>query len=536
MPGTYTRIPRGGLHPVRPTALRLLVALALIILAASAIAQPTTATGVVFEDTNRNGSRDGGEVGVPGVGVSNGTDVVVTDAEGRWALAVEDGTILFVIKPSDWSVPVSAGQVPRFYYIHKPEGSPRMKCAGLDPTGPLPASVDFPLCRSEEPESFRVLLMGDSQTPDRKATEYLAHDVVDEIIGANLGARMAFSLGDVCGDSPSLFGRISDVMGTMGIPVYYVLGNHDRNYDAPSLKDTTASFQRNFGPTTYSLNYGKVHFIVLDDVVTTEGSKYTGGFSDSQLAFVRNDLALVPKDALVVYMMHIPMAENVQKRAEFFALFAGRENVFGASAHWHTQSHHFLGKEQGWPGDKPHHHLVNVTSCGSWWGGKLDYFGLPDTTMGDGAPNGFTILTCSGNQYETEFVPSRLPRSYQMRIWAPQTVSAATGSRVYVNVFAGSERSTVRMRVDDSGQWVDLQRIGKPDPADVEAYQKVFAEKESKRAKYENEYTLGGLVGSPHLWSGTLPTGLSAGYHVLHVRTTDMYGHTYDAARAFEVE
>jgi len=95
MPGTYKRIPRGGLHPVRPTALRLLVALALIILAASAIAQPTTATGVVFEDTNRNGSRDGGEVGVPGVGVSNGTDVAVTDAEGRWSLPVEDGTILF---------------------------------------------------------------------------------------------------------------------------------------------------------------------------------------------------------------------------------------------------------------------------------------------------------------------------------------------------------------------------------------------------------------------------------------------------------
>jgi len=37
-------------------------------------------SGVVFEDTNRNGTRDAGERGVAGVAVSNQDTVVTTDA------------------------------------------------------------------------------------------------------------------------------------------------------------------------------------------------------------------------------------------------------------------------------------------------------------------------------------------------------------------------------------------------------------------------------------------------------------------------
>ena len=89
--------------------------------------------------------KDDNEKGLPGVRVSNGQEVVKTDANGQYSLAVSDDTILFVIKPHGFITPVDENRLPRFYYIHKPHGSPEgLKYAGVAPTGPLPESVDFP--------------------------------------------------------------------------------------------------------------------------------------------------------------------------------------------------------------------------------------------------------------------------------------------------------------------------------------------------------------------------------------------------------
>ncbi len=88
------------------------------------------ATGVVFHDKNQNGTRDEGEPGLRDVRVSNGRDIVRTDAEGRYKIAVNDDTILFVIKPRDWTTPVDDDNLPQFYYVHKPAGSPRIAVPG----------------------------------------------------------------------------------------------------------------------------------------------------------------------------------------------------------------------------------------------------------------------------------------------------------------------------------------------------------------------------------------------------------------------
>ena len=43
-----------------------------------------TASGYVFHDINKNGIRDAGEDGLSGISVSNGTDVIQTDEEGKF--------------------------------------------------------------------------------------------------------------------------------------------------------------------------------------------------------------------------------------------------------------------------------------------------------------------------------------------------------------------------------------------------------------------------------------------------------------------
>ena len=117
------------------------------------------ASGVVFADRDRDGQRDLLERGLRGVAVSNGRDVTRTDWRVRYRLPVGDNTIIFVVKPRGWSPPIAADGLPRFYYVHKPKGSPsHLRFAGVAPSGPLPESIDFPLVRSGEPDSFRAVI------------------------------------------------------------------------------------------------------------------------------------------------------------------------------------------------------------------------------------------------------------------------------------------------------------------------------------------------------------------------------------------
>ncbi len=67
--------------------------------------------------------------------MSNGREVVATDANGKYSLAVDDDTIIFVIKPTGYQTVIDQLNISRSYYIHKPNGSPKLDFPGVDPTG-----------------------------------------------------------------------------------------------------------------------------------------------------------------------------------------------------------------------------------------------------------------------------------------------------------------------------------------------------------------------------------------------------------------
>lgn len=85
---------------------------------------PGALTGRVFHDVDRDSRFDVGESGVSGVSVSNGLDVVQTDAEGRYSLPARGDFTAFVTQPVGWQVPVDAQNFAQFSYNHYPEGSP----------------------------------------------------------------------------------------------------------------------------------------------------------------------------------------------------------------------------------------------------------------------------------------------------------------------------------------------------------------------------------------------------------------------------
>ncbi|MCP4639682.1 MAG: metallophosphoesterase [bacterium] len=495
---------------------------------ATASAQAETARGVVFNDKNGNGLRDRGESGVKNVCVSNGRDVVKTDRKGRYALTVGDDTILHVIKPTGWMTPVDGDNVPRFYYVHKPKGSRDSKYAGVAPTGALPASVDFPLVKQKEPKQFEVILFGDTQTRNAREVQYLAHDFAEDLTGTD--AAFGVTLGDVVFNDLSVFDPLVPVLGRIGVPWYGVIGNHDMNLDSPDDADSDETWARVYGPPYYAFNYGGVHFVSLDSPCWT-GKGYHAELGTEQTAFVQNDLAMVPEDRLVVLLMHIPVMEFKDKAA-LFEILKDRPHTFSISAHWHTHAHFFLGTDHGWQGAKPHHHLNQGAVCGGWWSGVRDEYGVPHATMNDGTPNGYTVVTFDGNRYSTEYRVARRPASHQMAIYAPETVASAelTAAEVIVNVFNGSERSTVEMRVGDTGDWIPLTRVSRKDP-----YYVMMHDLDTKLPK-EAGLRVPEPKNSAHIWTGTLAAGTPKGTHLVQVRTTDMSGHAYEANRTVVVQ
>ncbi|MEO1999747.1 MAG: calcineurin-like phosphoesterase C-terminal domain-containing protein, partial [Planctomycetaceae bacterium] len=415
-----------------------------------------------------------------------------------------------------------------------PKGSPKtLKFAGVAPTGPLPKSIDFALTPQDEPDKFRAILFGDPQPRNQTEVDYIAHDVVEELVGTQ--AAFGVTLGDIVFDDLSLFESQAKTIALLGIPWYNVIGNHDINRDVKhdSLSDET--FESVFGPSYYSFDHGPVHFMVLDDIewylAGADGKgTYRGGLGPQQMEFIRNDLALIPKQQLVVLLMHVPLVD-VRDRQELYRLIEQRPFCISISGHTHHHEHRFITREDGWMGPQPHHHIINVTVSGSWWSGAPDERGIPHTTMADGAPNGYSIMSFDGQKYALDFRAAGRSADYQMQIHAPELIrrSQASDTDVYVNVFNGSERSVVEMRLGHKQGWQKMERTVAIDPAFKTVVDNEAAVKDKTWRALPNPKP------STHLWRARLPEQLDSGTHLIEIRATDWQQKRHTAQRVIRV-
>jgi 3',5'-cyclic AMP phosphodiesterase CpdA len=514
----------------------------------------STVSGIVYENRSGGVRRQVGDPGIAGVLVSNGRDVVKTDAAGRYTLPVEDESIIFVIKPTGYAVPVDESMLPRFYYIHQPAGLPQnlnLRFRGIDPTGPLPNSIDFPLKKADEPQKFDVIVFTDPQPESQAEIDFIRDDVVNGLIGAK--AAFGMTTGDIMFDDLSLYPRLNRIIGQIGLPWYNIGGNHDLNFEAPSTKYSRETFKRTYGPTYYAFEYGSALFLMLDNVnylgfdpaKPGGGGKYEGRISARQLDFIANVLKEYPADKLVVTCMHIPLQTyldpanpmmNTVDRGELLKILAGRPNTVSLSGHTHTTEHHYFGADEGFAGPSPHHHHVMTAVSGSWWSGPYDHRGIAVADSRDGSPNGFHVLSIDGQNYSTRFQPANEPNSRQMRIvldsefhrdrkelysefrmgellGSPLPQESAFATNLIVNFFDGGPRTSVEYRIGQRAP-VKMERIVRRDPF----VEEVFTRNEATKKPWVKAEP------SSHIWSARLPGDLEAGTHCIAVRVIDEYG------------
>ena len=505
-----------------------------------ALAQ-NSARGTVYEDVNSNGRKDRKEKGIAAVAVSNGIDVVLTNDQGKYELPVSNDNIIFVIKPSGYKFALDSNFQSRSYYIHKPEGSPGgYKYAGITPTGKLPASIDFGLSKTNEPENFSALIFGDPQPYTEEELGFFSRGVVDSVAGVK-NVSFGISLGDIVGDDLNLHLPYLKVMRKIGIPWYNVMGNHDINLEAKSDSLSDESFEAHFGPANYAVSYGKVHLIVMDDILypdPRDQTGYWGGFTKSQLDFIENDLRYVSKDMLVIVSFHIPLMQygdtyRLDDRQRLFDLLTPFENSLILSAHTHLQRNDFYTKSDGWNGAKPLHEYNAATTSGDWYSGELDKNGIPYSTMRDGTPKGFAFIHFNGNQYTINYQVIGRPADYQLEIFAPKVIPAKlrwTNYKFYVNYFMGSPKDTLEYSID-GGKWSRMYPTEEASPDYLDLLHRwdfttvlMPGRRPSNPAK------------STHVWQVNCPNNLAVGKHTISVRVRDMFGRVHTGREEFAVD
>jgi hypothetical protein len=299
------------------------ILLALALPAAAAAQGPITIS--VFEDRNANGIREANERPLPGVAVSNQTDVVTTGSTGEALLTRGSTGVVFV------SVPDGYRSVGSFW---------RASSA---------ASIAFALAPAPAPRDFRFVHASDTHVEPR---------VVDRMrrfraMADSIKPAFAIITGDLIRDAASqtepvargYFDLFAAEAKDFRTRLWVVPGNHDhfgiiRSRSKVSETDPMydrAMFRGYFGPDYYSFTYGGVHFIGLNTISLDDSAYY--GFVDSvQMAWLQRDLKLVPPSMPIVTFNHIPMVSSSEILTGFvdMALVSSIRRVNGKTTHRHT--------------------------------------------------------------------------------------------------------------------------------------------------------------------------------------------------------
>jgi 3',5'-cyclic AMP phosphodiesterase CpdA len=179
-------------------------------------------------------------------------------------------------------------------------------------TGGVPKSLNL-LGRAEAatPSSFTFLQISDSHVGFDKAANPNALATLQEAIAKvkALPQKPAFMLhtGDITHlATPGQFDDAAKVIGTSGLDVHYVPGEHDILDEEPGKSFMERYGKKAKGSGWYSFDQNGVHFIGLVNVMNLQAGGL-GMLGAEQLAWMADDVKALSASTPIVVFAHIPL-------------------------------------------------------------------------------------------------------------------------------------------------------------------------------------------------------------------------------------
>lgn len=272
----------------------------------TAAAQTPSISGVVFADANGNGVRDPNERGLAGVAVSNQEIVLTSNSSGNFRISPGKSRIVFV------SVPDGYRAVGSFW---RPATYPS-------------AAIAFPLAPIARPSAFTFVHASDTHVaPANVHRTRRLRELVDSIhpafvlLSGDL-VRDALRVGEE--EATGYYTLMTRELALFRTPVWTVPGNHENFGIERELSHVSRThplygrgmYRHYLGPDYYSFTHGGVHFVGLN-TVDIDDMWYYGHVDSLQLAWLQQDLSLVPREMPVVTFDHIPFVTSLEGLAGY---------------------------------------------------------------------------------------------------------------------------------------------------------------------------------------------------------------------------
>ncbi len=489
---------------------------------------------------------------VAGVVVSDGYEVTATDAGGVYYLASQKKNgMVFISVPGGYEV-VGSSNFPSFYqYLSSGDAVERkdFSLTKVDNTNHiLLAMADMHLAnRNDDLSQFN-----NGFVTDVNAVIASYQQQGKKVYGLTLGDESWelywYSNNFALPETMAQIARIN-------CPVFNVMGNHDNEpYTADDWK-AAEPYRKNVGPTYFSFNLGRVHYVVLDDIEylnsgASEGvigsRNYNGKVVTEQLEWLKKDLATITdKSTPLVVAMHIPLhddptkvnasgkqtdAVTLKNGSLLLGCLADFREVHILSGHTHIN---FAAQTVA---NVMEHNTAAV--CATWWWtGKNGYAG--NHICKDGTPGGYGVWEMQGNDMKWYYKSIGYDRNYQFRAYdlnkvhitaaafAPNSTdqllapyaggyaSPNTDNEVLINVWGYDEQWKVE--VTEAGKSLEVKRVVDLDPLHIISY-------EAKRLNVSATPTESFNTNqTAHLFKAKSSSAQST----LQIKVTDRFGNVY---------
>lgn len=334
-------------------------------------------------------------------------NVIVSDGY-RFTKTAQDGSFkfnthknarfVFIVTPSGYVADYSSG-VPQFYM---PVKGNRVFKFDLQPLG--------------EGEDYTIFSISDPQMQNKKHLKRFKERPLEDLrhMADSFSAQrptVGMVLGDVAWNKLGMFDSYKEVISTVRMPFYTVIGNHDFIQNRSGVAAAEA-YEAAFGPYNYALWMGKDLLIGVNSLIfkasgledpEKSSNNYSEGYPEETLDFVKGLLEFVPKGTHIYMAQHSPIrfvfefkSKDIDNAGKMLEILDGYP-VEILSGHTHIMNTQVINASV------TDHNAAAIG--GAWW--ATDW-------CKDGSPRGYQVISSVGGQVSWDWHNIDYPDSFQV--------------------------------------------------------------------------------------------------------------------------